>query len=167
MLFLKARTHALACAAVLVLSCADRSSDPAPGISPLDPVVVATPVDAPGVALAAPLQQAPAIVVTPSIVFDPPTATRISEVNSVTLHVVVKNAAGPHQVIAEYVAPGAIDFERRVAPIDGPMDQEKVVDIRVPVAGTLIDLQKLTGTWTIRLFVDGERFSTPTFGLSP
>jgi hypothetical protein len=167
MLVLKARLRAFACAAVLSLSCADRSSEPAPGISPLDPVVVATPVDAPGEALAAPMQQAPPIVVTPSIVFEPPTATRISEVTSVTLHVVVKNAAGPHQVIAEFVAPGAIDFERRIAPVDGPLDQEKVVDIRIPVAGTLIDLQKLTGTWSIRVFVDGERFSTPTFGLSP
>jgi hypothetical protein len=163
----KARTHALACAAVLALSCADRSSEPAPNISPLDPVVVASPIDAPTVALGPAMQQAPALSVAPSILFNPSTAVRVGEVLTVTLHLVVKNAAGPHQVIAEFVAPGAIDFERRVAPIDGPIDQEKTVDITLPVAGTLIDLQKLTGDWNVRVFVDGERFSTPTFGLAP
>jgi hypothetical protein len=163
----KARWRLLACAAVLTLSCAERSSDPVPAITPLGKVVVATPVDAPGAGVGPAQQQAPAISLTGSVVFDPPTAVRIGEVLTVTLHVVVKNSAGPHQVIAEFVAPGAIDYERRVAPIDGPLDQEKSVDITLPVAGTLIDQQKLAGSWSARLFVDGERFSTPTFGLSP
>lgn len=109
---------------------------------------------------------APPVVLVPSISTEPAGVTKASEVLSVTVRVVVKNAIGEHRVIADFIAPGAIDYQRKVQAIEGNGGEQTVV-FELPVAGTFIDQQKLFGTWSVRLFVDAEQLSTPTFEIAP
>src|SRR5439155_3709365 len=154
---------------LLCAACADKRSQQALESGGVEPVMIQPPAEA---AEAAPLPVAVAVpalpvILAPSIIFDPLTASRTQEVFTVTVQVVVKNSQGPHELSAEFVAPGAINYERRATAIDGPVDQEKMVTFVLPVAATMIDQQKMTGTWVVKLFHDGAQLSAPTFELLP
>ncbi len=109
----------------------------------------------------------PPLSLQPSISISPAGATRLKDVNSVLVKVELKGSAGPHEVIAEFGAPGTIPYERRVKAIAGSAFDVQTVEFVLPVAGTMIDQQNLSGTWTVALFHDGQKLSAPTFELSP
>jgi hypothetical protein len=153
----------LALAAVVFAACADRK--PEVSIEPPEPLVRIEPVAEVAPSVGATVSPPPVVLV-PSISTEPAGTVRLSDVLSVTVRVVVKNAIGERDVIADFIAPGPVDYQRKVQRIMGTGGEQTVV-FDLPVAGTLIDQQKLTGTWSVRLFVDGEQLSTPTFEIAP
>ena len=153
----------LTVSSIVFVGCGDRKPDIT--VEPPEPLVRIEPVAevTPAVRV---VTAPPPVVLVPSISTEPSGSTRVNEVLSVMVRVQVKNAIGQHSVIADFIAPGAIDYQRKVQTIEANGDEQTVV-FELPVAGTLIDREKLTGTWSVRLFVDSERLSTPTFEIAP
>jgi hypothetical protein len=108
----------------------------------------------------------PALSLQPTITLSPAGATSIKEVLSVTVRVEIKGSEGPHELIAEFGAPGPFPYERRGKTISGSAFDVQTVEFVLPVAGTMIDQQNLSGTWSVALFHDGQRLSAPTFELA-
>jgi hypothetical protein len=161
---------------LLLAACTDRRVDAISEVGAPDPITAEPSIDVatidpaqgaarplPAIELIKPLP----VIFAPSVAADPAGAIKLADVGAITVHVVVKNAGGPHEVSVEFVAPGEINYQRKAVTIDGPVDQEKIVDFELPVAGTMITQQKLSGVWSARLFLDGAPMSTPTFELTP
>jgi hypothetical protein len=102
-----------------------------------------------------------------TISYSPESARSVSEVLAVTVKVELRGSQGPHELIANFEAPGSLPFERRAKPLDGSAFDTHVVEFVLPVAGTMIAQQPVTGTWAVALYHDGEKLSAPTFELAP
>jgi hypothetical protein len=150
-------------AVILAAACVEKRPDVT--TEPPDPLVrVQVPAEA-----AAPFEVASAplpVVFTPSIIAQPSDTLQVSQMLTVTVRVGIKNAIGPHEVIAVFVAPPPLDYQRMVQTID-VRGEETSVEFTLPVAGTMIDQQKLVGLWQVRLFLDGTELSAPTFEIAP
>ena len=97
---------------------------------------------------------------------EPSGVSRVSQVLAIRVRVEVKGSVGAHQLFAEFGAPGDVTYERKSASIEGDGFTPRTIDFVLPVAGTMIDAQQLSGTWTVRIFHDGQPLAAPTFELT-
>jgi hypothetical protein len=106
------------------------------------------------------------IKATGTLAVSPVGAMNISEVLSVTVDFDIENALIPNFAAIEFVAPGEVTYRHVESAIGVSAPNADHITFTLPVAATLIDTQKLTGVWDVRLLVDGAVLSTQNFELT-
>ncbi len=124
----------------------------------------------PEVAIARPetgLTQAAPLQIFSSATLIPPDAASLHEVRAVLVRFELIGAPVTQGLALEFVAPQDVVFERRQGALEAGPFASQTVEYELPVAGTLIDLNELTGRWTARLNLEGEAIGAQDFELSP
>lgn len=138
-------------AALLVAGCANQK----PSDEPM-------PEPAPGTNQPPPVLQSP-VVVTASHVYEPAGVMSLSAVNSVTLSAAVSGPTEGKTLAVELFSPQGFPYERREVVMTGANPK---IDFPLPVAGTMVQMSRLTGTWSARFYVNGALAATREFQLS-
>jgi len=71
------------------------------------------------------------------------------------------------ELAVEFVSPSGTPYERRTVQATGSVDDAQHFDFVLPVAGTWIDSQAITGQWTARIFLAGAEQPAATFTIDP
>lgn len=87
----------------------------------------------------------------------------VAELETLVLSAEVVNGEPGAEVVLELDAPGEVPYQRLTATVEG--DPARAV-FELPVAGTWIHQNRMTGIWTARFLADGAVAGTQTFELS-
>lgn len=121
------------------------------------------PAPAPALELSAPLPlPAAAPCSTTTVALQPPTALRMSQVNSIAIDVSLDRGCRADAVRVELISPSGSVFEVRSSALNGG----KQARFTFPVAGAAIEQRGLAGPWQVRTLVDGKSAAPATFELT-
>lgn len=104
---------------------------------------------------------------TGSVMIEPSGTTSIREVNVARVLFDISGATAGSEAVVEILAPSGTPYQVRSRLLDASQVESWPIEVRVPVAGTVIHESRLSGTWTARLAVNGAFISTRTFTLDP
>jgi len=108
----------------------------------------------------------PPLAATGTISVDPPDARSPSMVRSVTARFSVIGVTAPSNLDVEFTMPGGTPYEKRTATLDADPFNPQQMQFVLPVAGTFIDTNDLTGSWQVNLRLGANVLSTQTFELA-
>ncbi len=138
---------------------------PEPVPEPEHPV---TPVEVSWNGISPPVRRAPPLppqVGVAEVAYEPANARGLTEVRSVDVRLRVSGIVGQGQVDAEFLAPGPAVYERRSLRVEAAPTEERELVFHLPVAATNIPAHGLSGTWEVRLFLEGAPLTTTAFTL--
>jgi signal peptidase I len=104
------------------------------------------------------------LIATGSLERSPAGAERVGDLKTLTVRVQMEGFK-PGTMAVEFMAPGDVPFQRKTARLSGLPIEEHAFSL--PVAGTLIDTNNLSGRWAARLTAHGKTVSTWNFELKP
>ena len=128
---------------------------------PIEPVVTLGPAASGAASPAAPLRA------TAWVRFDPPGATSLDDVRSITFDIDVAGARRGAELALELVANQSLVYERRTATLWLGAEVPQRHAFELQVAGTMVRTSQLSGSWTATFVVDGQEVSALPFGLTP
>lgn len=108
-----------------------------------------------------PLAATGAVSVTPS------GTSSVSQVRQITARFDLEGANVPGVAAVEFVPPSGMPYHRMEAAVGVAPPELDRLTFELPVAGTAIDQNKLTGTWSVRLLVGGRQLAAQNFELTP
>ncbi len=108
----------------------------------------------------------PELKITATVTSTPAGATLQSPLDFITLGVDLYGAT-PGEVAIELIAPGGSMYQRFATELTGEATQIQHVEFVLPVAGTWIDSQAMTGTWYAHVYFQGSERLTQPFDLDP
>lgn len=114
----------------------------------------------------APEAHLPPVTLVSQVAVEPLGETSVSKVRSVEVTATV-NGAGAEELGLEIETPQGLPYERRAKQLEGAPGEVQVATFGIPVAGTMIDSSRLSGTWTVKFLVRGKVVSTQNFSLTP
>lgn len=91
----------------------------------------------------------------------------LSDVSQVDVDLTVSGVSGKRTVEAEFVSPEGHPYQRRSSVVVGKPDAAKTLRFSMPVAGTTVATSIMSGTWSVRFFLDGAPLTTASFTLEP
>jgi hypothetical protein len=97
--------------------------------------------------------------------FEPAGAVQLTEVAGVNVQLRVSGLRGQGMVDAEFLAPGALVYEKRTRVVEAGSGEPRELRFSLPVAGTQIHQQGLAGRWEVRFFLNGQPLTTTPFTL--
>lgn len=98
---------------------------------------------------------------------DAENARSVSATRSVELELILKGVNGVGQVDVEFIAPGAMPYEKRSTTVRARPDETRTLRFSLPIAGTTIASSGMSGEWEARFFVDGVPVASAAFTLDP
>lgn len=101
------------------------------------------------------------------VAYEPEAARRLSEVDSVFVHVTLANSRPNMEATLELNTPAGSAYEVKRVRLAGSSSGQEVLTFELAVAGTSVDLSGLSGRWSTKLFLDGTPLSTSSFELLP
>ncbi len=108
----------------------------------------------------------PPLAATGAISLDPPATRSPSIVRSVTASFSVIGVTAASDFDVEFTMPSGLPYEKRIAPLIADPFNLQQLQFVLPVAGTFIDSNDLTGTWQVSLRLGGNVLTTQTFELA-
>jgi hypothetical protein len=96
---------------------------------------------------------------------EPQGATSLREVGYVTAYLDLSQLDGAADVVLEIQTPDGTPFQRNERQIRATLQDTTRVEFKLPVAGTLIQRKRMTGTWSAQFLVDGQPLAVTTFDL--
>jgi hypothetical protein len=112
------------------------------------------------------VQAPPALSVQTQATASPAGAVSKGLVDSITLSVDLLGA-DPGELALEIIAPNGTPYERHATQMQGTAFDAQHFEFVLPVAGTWIDSQSLTGSWSANVFVAGVAQQALTFDIEP
>ena len=101
-----------------------------------------------------------------TLIRDPEGAMAVAALQSLTAHVTVTGATDG-DIAIEFIAPGGTIYQRQAQPSANTPLTAQTFDFVLPVAGTWIDSNALTGTWEAVLMFGPAQLHDDTFELTP
>jgi hypothetical protein len=114
----------------------------------------------------APTVPAVPIKATSTVTRSPAGANTVTDVREIQVSFDVSNATYRTTAAAEFVGPSGQPYQRLEAAIGVAPPADDHLTFELPVAGTIIDTNKLSGVWSVRLLVDGQTIATQSFELT-
>ncbi len=147
--------------------CHEAAAPPSAETLPPQPLPDQTPDPLPQLALM-PLQTRYAepklpVWVRPTVEAEPAGSFSVESLETLVLTAEVVNGAPGAEVVLELDAPGEVPYQRLTAKLEGAPARAV---FQLPVAGTWIHQNQMTGLWTARFLADGALAGTQTFEIS-
>ena len=108
----------------------------------------------------------PPLAATGTLSINPPNAHSPSTVRSVTVTYSVIGVTAPSDLDVEFTMPGGLPYEKRTSTLTADPFNPQQLQFVLPVAGTFIDTNDLTGSWQVNLRLGANVLSTQTFELA-
>jgi hypothetical protein len=109
----------------------------------------------------------PPLTITLVVSKDPPEATSVSEVRTVDVKMYALGLQVPNALELHLLTPSGSLYQRSTAALEGSPFNEQNTVFQLPVSGTAIDSNSVSGTWTAKLLVNGEDAASQNFELTP
>lgn len=91
----------------------------------------------------------------------------LSDVSQVDVDLRVSGISGKRTVEVEFVSPEGHPYQRRSSVVVAKPDVTRTLRFSMPVAGTTVATSLMSGTWSVRFFLDGAPLTTASFTLEP
>lgn len=102
-----------------------------------------------------------------SVVSEPTDATNLREVRDLVVYVHVSGTWASNDIGVEFISPSGNVYERQARSIEDSLQSEQVLAFRLPVAGTFITANAMSGIWQARVWMNGLERAAQPFELKP